>query len=173
MIILLAGSNSPHSINQLLVEWVARLLEAKSPMIIQTANFELPLYSTAQEKKGFPSGLPAFIDQLAIADTLVIAVPEHNGSLPAFFKNVLDWVSRFPSGRSVFEGKKVHLLSASPGRGGSGAIQHTSDILQKLGAAIIQKLPLPHFYERQQKGESPFFPDAATEKILYSFIQKI
>jgi NAD(P)H-dependent FMN reductase len=173
MILLFAGSNSPHSINQTLVEWIARLLEDRSPTVIRLTDYALPIYSPTEEKKGFPSGLQLLFDQLSRADTIVIAVAEHNGSLPAFFKNTLDWLSRLQKEYRVFQGKKLHLLSASPGQGGAGAIRHSSEILQRLGAPIVQSLTVPQFYQRISKRDDQSFPDASTEQLLNNFIQKI
>lgn len=173
MILLFAGSNNPQSINQTLIGWVAGLMKPETAQTIRLTNYELPIYSIIEENNGRGTSLTDLNATLAATDTLVIAVPEHNGSLSAFLKNILDWLSRQQADYRIFQGKKVHLLSASPGKGGQGAIRHTTDILERLGATIVQSLAVTDFYQKIQKNNGQLLPDKATQQVLITFIQNI
>jgi chromate reductase, NAD(P)H dehydrogenase (quinone) len=147
-ILLFAGSNNPRSINQLLVTSVAGLINTGNHKIINLRDFPLPLYSVELQQQGIPQQA---IDLKKIVDDypfLVITVAEHNGSISAFFKNVLDWLSRVGQDYRVFKNKQVVLLSASPGDGGASAISHAEFILKRLGATITGKIQVNNFYQR-------------------------
>src|SRR5690606_3102301 len=91
-ILFFSGSNSTNSINQKLVETLARMTQAKTVRSINLRDFPVPLYSDIEEARGIPAEtnhLQGIIDD---HDLLVIAVPEHNHSVPAFFKNTVDWL---------------------------------------------------------------------------------
>src|SRR5579859_5706170 len=147
-ILLFAGSNNPGSINQLLVTSVAGLINANNYKIINLRYFPLPLFSVEEQKLGIPQQA---IDLRKIVEghpAMIISVAEHNGSISAFFKNVLDWLSRVGKDYRVFDNKQVILLSASPGGGGTGAISHAEVVLSRLGATITGKIQVNNFYQR-------------------------
>ncbi|MBT8209590.1 MAG: NAD(P)H-dependent oxidoreductase, partial [Eudoraea sp.] len=94
-IIAFAGSNSSTSINYQLVKYTVGLVEEHQVQLLNLANFPFPMYSEDQERKwGFSNSLVEFKDDLKNAAGLVLSVNEHNGSPSAYFKNVLDWLSR-------------------------------------------------------------------------------
>jgi len=64
----------------------------------------------------------------------------------AAFKNLFDWTTRLKA--NIFEGRKILLLSASPGkRGGLGALEAARSRFPKHGAEIIGAFSLPYFEE--------------------------
>ena len=148
-ILLFTGSNSLQSINRTLIEYAARQLSWEEHTMLDLKDYTLPIFSTEiEEKEGVPQNAKVLNNLIQEHDLLVISVPEHNGSVPAFFKNVLDWVSRAQKKYRVFENKSVLLLSTSPGKsGGSGALAHAEVILSRLGGSIIGKLSIPSYYD--------------------------
>ena len=90
-----AGSNSSTSINYKLVRYTAGLIDGKEVQLLNMANFPFPLYSEDVEKtKGFSNSLMELRDDIKSAEGLIISVNEHNGSPSAYFKNLIDWLSR-------------------------------------------------------------------------------
>ena len=121
-IIAFAGSNSSTSINQKLVTYASTVVEGAEVKQIKLTDFPLPIFSEDLEKdSGYPEELAALHAEIKSHDALIISVNEHNGGISAFFKNILDWLSRIEY--KFLEGKKILCLSASPGgRGGLTAL---------------------------------------------------
>ena len=121
-ILAFAGSNSSSSINKQLVDYVVFRLDNVKAKTLLLTDYDIPMYSEDIEKnEGFPVGIQELKQEIAACDGLVIAVNEHNGSVSAFFKNILDWLSRVD--RSFFGERKILLMSTSPGgRGAAGAL---------------------------------------------------
>ena len=71
--------------------------------------------------------------------------------MPAFFKNILDWLSR--TGVKYLENTNVLLMSASPGRGGAkGAAASVAKIIGYAGANIVSEFNFPSFGENFDSG---------------------
>lgn len=146
-ILAFAGSNSSTSINYKLVKHTASLVKGHQLSLMNMANFPFPMFSEDHEKeKGFSNSLIEIMKDIKNADGLIISVNEHNGNVSAFFKNFLDWLSRLD--KNFLEGKKVFLMSTSPGkRGAIGAFEITNNILPRFGAAAVFGFSLPSFYD--------------------------
>lgn len=141
-IIAFAGSNHTRSINQSLVEYASRQIEGNSVKILNLRDVDVPIYSIDRERnQGIPPEILRLKSMFHNADGFLIASPEHNGSIPAFFKNIIDWLSRID--QNIFEDKPVVLLSASPGaKGGSTNIQHLKMLMPYWGAQILGSFSL-------------------------------
>lgn len=113
-------------------------------------DFRAPIYDgDAETRSGMPESIQAFVDRVMKADGLLIASPEHNGSVTAALKNTIDWASRHREGRATcFTGKTVALLAATPGgHGALGGLEHLRAILGNLGAQVLEEhfgLPTAH-----------------------------
>lgn len=145
-ILAFAGSNSSTSINQKLVEYVASEITDHTVKIMNLVSYPMPMYSEDEEKNnGFPGMTLGLKQEISEADALIISVNEHNGSWSAFFKNVMDWLSRLD--RNFLEGKKILLMSTSPGqRGGIGSLEYAKNMLPRFGGEIIESFSFPSFY---------------------------
>jgi len=143
-IIAFGASTSSNSINKKLATYVARLINSNSE-ILDLNTYEVVMYSADQENKlGIPEKIKNFNAQIQSADVIVISLAEHNGGYTAAFKNIFDWSSRENS--KVFEGKKVFLLSTSPGpRGGLTVLEAAANRFPFHGAQIVGKLAFPSF----------------------------
>lgn len=148
--IAFAGSNSSKSINHQLVSYAASLLDNSE--LIKLNDFEIPMYNIdIEEEKGIPYNVKALHAILSKATFLVISVAEHNGNITAFFKNILDWLSRYD--RNFLENKKIVLLSTSPGKGGANnALQITKKTLPYFKGEVIETLSIGDFYSIFNKG---------------------
>ena len=153
-VLVFGGSNSSESINQSLARIAGNLLEKAEMHEIHLTDYPLPIYGIDHEKK---KGIPEEAIQLKAVfdahDAFIISVPEHNISVPAFFKNSIDWLSRIHM--SFFEHKPILLLSTSPGKGGGrNSLGHAEAILSNyLAGRIVGKFSLPRFYQSVEIGQ--------------------
>ncbi|TSE07153.1 MULTISPECIES: NADPH-dependent FMN reductase [Aquimarina] len=146
-IIAFAGSNSSTSINHKLVEFVASKIEGHKVKIVNLTNYNMPMYSEDEERNNsFPGMAMGLRQEISDTDALIISVNEHNGSWGAFFKNIIDWLSRLD--RNFLEGKKILLMSTSPGkRGGVSSLEYAKNVFPRFGAEIIESFSFPSFYD--------------------------
>jgi len=76
----------------------------------------------------------------------------YNSSVPAGFKNTIDWLSRLEG--KVFQNKPVLLMCATPGkRGGRSVLEHLSQAMPFWGARLCATFGLPEFHEHFQDGK--------------------
>lgn len=146
-IIAFGASYSKNSINREFASFAARQFDGAEIEILDLNNYRVPLFTVDEESEiGFPDDAKRFINKLGEADLFIISLAEHNGSYTAAFKNLFDWASRL--NMKMFEGKKMLLLSTSPGqRGGSGVMGAAAIRFPKHGADIIATFSLPDFKE--------------------------
>jgi NAD(P)H-dependent FMN reductase len=142
-----SGSMSADSINHKLVSYAADQIKEFELNVIQLSDFEAPLYAKEREAE---NGIPESIQRLRTlfddADGFIISIPEYNSSLPAGFKNTMDWLSRMEG--KIFQNKPVLLMATSPGgRGGKSVLDHLSVIIPFWGAQLIGPFSLPVFKE--------------------------
>ncbi|PST84290.1 hypothetical protein C7T94_06110 [Pedobacter yulinensis] len=166
-ILFFSGSNHSVSINQMVVAYLAQMIGGDLAETLQLKRFPAPLYAQEDEQaKGIPETISELINLLDQFDSFVIAVPENNGSVTAFFKNTLDWLSRARKSYRVFQDKKIFLIAVSPGNGGHSAIRHAGDILKRLGATILGERNVRNFDASQ-------FNAGIEESSLHSELQEL
>ena len=151
-ILAFSGSNSKNSINQQLIHAVAKLEVKCNIEIIDLRDFPAPLYGIDEEvDNGIPPSMQLLREKFRNADGFLISSPEHNGSMPAFMKSVLDWQSRQEG--KIFMEKPAVFLSTSPGpRGGASALKHILEIMPFRGAVIIGGHSVGSFSEKVTNG---------------------
>ena len=150
-IIAFAGSNSQNSINSQLITKTASLLVDFDVEILDLRNFDAPIYSDLIEKQGIPVSILALREKLDNADAFVVSTPEHNGFTSAFFKNILDWLSRID--RKTFGDKPVLFMSASPGgRAGKSVRDTLSTLMPRWGADIVVNYGMGNFHQKVING---------------------
>lgn len=152
-ILAFAGSNSSTSINHALIENIASKITNADVTVIKLYDYSLPMYGEDIERnEGFPDPLKSLLQLVKEADGLVISVNEHNGTVSAYFKNVLDWLSRIEY--KFLTDKKVFLSSASPGkRGAISAFEYAKGVLPRFGAEVIDGVNFPSFSENYSAEE--------------------
>ncbi|NMM49899.1 NAD(P)H-dependent oxidoreductase [Flammeovirgaceae bacterium KN852] len=154
-IVAFAGSNSSTSINMQLVNCVLSMLDRDQYEIIRLNlnDFEMPLYSIDREKaNGIPDEAHEFRAYFADADAIICSMAEHNRSYTVAFKNIFDWSSRVDL--NIFGGKKMLLMSTSPGGyGGGNVMSAASGFFPKCGAEVVDTFSLPKFYDNFKEGK--------------------
>ena len=149
----ISTSSSKTSINKELLKYALEQMPEINATVLELDS-SLPIYSIdIEETKGIPKYTTSLYQELQNYDGFVIALPEHNGSMTALFKNTLDWLSRVD--RNIFNNKSVLLLSTSPGpSGGQYAVKQVSTVISFLGANVIATYSLPSFYQEFDNGIS-------------------
>lgn len=155
-ILAFAGSNSSTSINHKLVSYLSEQVKDADVQLLRLSEINPVMYSEDEQREnGFPEEIEYLFEQIKKADGLLISVNEHNGNPSAFFKNILDWLSRLE--RKFLEGKKIFLLSTSNGaRGGLGSLEVVKNMLPRFGGEIVDTFPVPSFKENFSEREFEF-----------------
>ncbi len=154
-ILAFAGSNSSKSINKQLVVYTTSILEGVEVETIDLRDYDAPIYNQdIEENDGFPKTVQEFNSLLREYDGYIIASPEHNGGMPAFLKNIIDWQTRI-GGKEGFLGKKpVLLLSTSPGGyGGANNLKNIAHAIQYWGGESKISYSLGSFYQKFAEGK--------------------
>jgi NAD(P)H-dependent FMN reductase len=153
-ILTFAGSTRADSYNKKLVQEAGKIAKGIGAEVtfIDLKDYPMPFYDADLEtKEGMPPNAKRFRDLIASNHAMIISSPQYNDSVPAVLKNALDWASRDEEGKTsqaAFTGKKIVLLSASPGKkGGTKALVHLRSILHECGGEVLEKqlsVPLSH-----------------------------
>src|SRR2546423_9379219 len=119
-IVGISGSLRKGSFNTALLRAAIDVAPAGTTIDIQSIR-DIPLYDGDVEvATGVPAAVQALKDRIAAADGVLIATPEYNNSIPGVVKNAIDWLSRPASDiPRVFRDKKVAIIGATPGQGGT------------------------------------------------------
>lgn len=146
-ILAFSGSNSSVSINQRFIHAVAKLVDGID--IIDLRDYDAPIYShDIEAATGLPQNILKLYDLIQGYESIVIALPEHNGLPTAFLKNTLDWLSR-NKGQKFLQDKKVILLSTSPGgNGGASGLAKIQQVIPYWGASVVGTHSLGSFHEK-------------------------
>ncbi len=173
-ILAFSGSNSSTSINQQLINTIAPIVKRVEIEILDLRDYPAEVFGVdVENSKGYPQSMLDFFEKMRSADGYLISVPEHNGSMPAVFKNSLDWISRM--GGKIFNSKPTVFLSASPGgRGGASVLQHLNQIMPHRGAEIIGSHGIAKFKDKLIEGEFKDQEDLKTiEALIHSLEDRI
>lgn len=143
-IIAFGASYSKTSINRQFAGYAAAFFGAEAE-VLDLNDYPLPVFTIDIEKEiGHHPSAINFVAKLEEADFLIISMSEHNGSYTSGFKNLLDWSSRHKL--KMFEGKKILLLSTSPGaRGGLSSLETAMKRFPAHGAEVTETFSLPSF----------------------------
>lgn len=173
-IIAFAVSNSKNSINHQLIEAVSQLLQNVEVEIINLRDYPAVIYGIDEEQEnGYPDKMIELNEKLKEAQGYIISTPEHNGSMPAFFKNAIDWLSRIE--KSVLNDLPTVFLSTSPGpRGASSAGSHLAAIMPYRGTKVIGYHSVGSFNEKVIEGKLIEGEDkVAIEKLIDELLNEI
>lgn len=170
-----AGSNSSTSINYKLVRYTTTLLPEYEIRLTDMAFCPFPMYSEDYEKEhGFSNSLVEFKNDVQKADGIVLSVNEHNSNPSAYFKNLIDWLSRVD--KDFIRDKKVLLMSTSGGkRGAQSSLEVAEKLLTRFGAQITDTFSLPNFKDNFDFDKGILDIELAAEhrKKVHTFIDSI
>ncbi|UJH67500.1 NADPH-dependent FMN reductase [Allomuricauda sp. SCSIO 65647] len=171
-ILAFAGSNSSTSINYKLVKYTTSLVNGHEMNELNMANYPFPLFSVDLEKKeGYSNSLIELKNEIQKADGVILSVNEHNSYPSAYFKNLVDWLSRIE--RKFLVDTKVLLMSTSQGkRGGFGSLEVSKAMLSRFGGDILATFSLPSFNENFEAGKGIVDPNLKDEheRALMTFL---
>ncbi len=144
-ILAFAGSNSSTSINHQLVLATSELIDFAQVDVISLRDFSVHIFGVDIEAEhGSPEQMKELMNLIKSYDGFIISTPEHNGIPPAFFLNILDWLSRIE--RRIFGEKPTFLLSTSTGpRAGISALQILENVIPRFGADVSGVYAFPSF----------------------------
>lgn len=148
--LVFVGSNSSKSINEQLTKAVLKELNVMHTFVDLKA-LDIPLFSEDLEREiKSPKGIVSLKDQIDAFEHIFITTNEHNGNLSAFFKNIVDWLSR--ADKSFLQGKKIFILSTSNGkRGGLGANESLQKMIERFGCEVYESYAFSSFSENFNK----------------------
>ena len=170
-----AGSNSSTSINYKLVKYTTALISEHEVELLDMTDYSFPVFSEDLEKQeGYGPLLVKLKDKIVQSHALIISVNEHNSNPSAYFKNVLDWLSRVD--RNFLADKKILLMSTSGGRRGAmSSLEVVKSIIPRFGGETVATFSLPSFNHTfdEQKGITDAEHSEAHKRALESFLSKI
>lgn len=146
-ILAFAGSLRKDSYNKKLVKIAIRGAEDAGAQVtyIDLKDYPLPIYDQdIEDSSGLPENALKLKKLMLEHDGFLLSCPEYNSSMPAVFKNVIDWASRPASPNEVylccFIDKVVSLMSASPGQlGGLRGLVHVRSMFSNIFSLVLPK----------------------------------
>lgn len=130
---------------------IIRALPGLAPDGVQVAHFDLadvPFYNQDLEGDAQPAAVVAMRAAVTEADGVLFAAPEYNGSYSALTKNTVDWLTR-PMGGGALRGKKVMVVSVTPGPGGGQRISKTlSEVLPFFDNEVVSVVNAAAVHEK-------------------------
>ncbi|PKP82807.1 MAG: NADPH-dependent FMN reductase [Alphaproteobacteria bacterium HGW-Alphaproteobacteria-18] len=178
-ILVISGSLREGSFNQRLADQAAIFAQEAGAEVtsLKLDAVDLPLYTPSIELNAFPEGARRLKLSFAEHDGLLIASPEHNGSIPSALKNAIDWASRPTGGETplaltAFRGKVAGIMSASPSPfGGLRGLMHLRQILGTVQALVVPEQVAVPFAERAFQGSE--LTDAMAREVLAIMAQRV
>ena len=148
--LVFVGSNSSKSINEQLTKAVLKELNV-THTFVDLKTLDIPLFSEDLEREiKSPKGIVSLLDKINSFEHIFITTNEHNGNLSAFFKNIIDWLSR--ADKIFLQGKKIFILSTSNGkRGGLGANESLQKMIERFGCEVYESYAFSSFSENFNK----------------------
>jgi chromate reductase len=154
-ILAFAGSLRKDSYNKKLVKIAIKGAQEAGGSVtyIDLKDYPLPVYDQEiEDSTGIPEAALKLKKLFLEHDGFLISCPEYNSSMPAAFKNAIDWISRPASPQEVylspFIDKIVMLMSASPGQlGGLRSLVHVRAMLGNIFSLVLPQqkcIPLAH-----------------------------
>lgn len=161
------GSLRKDSINKKLALAIAKLAAGKLDLKLVDIS-DLPLYNQDLEAN-FPASAQRVKNEIAASDAVLFVTPEHNRSISAALKNVIDWGGR-PYGQSVWDGTPGAIVGTTPGAIGTAIAQdHLKSILVSQGVALLGRPEVYFTYKDGVFDANNDVTDPAARQLLQGF----
>lgn len=175
-ILAISGSNSVNSINSKLLDYMLSSITSMKTERAALLGYDIPIYNLdIEQARGIPIDVQLVKNKIAEASGLIIGVNEHNGMISAFFKNLIDWLSR--ADRNFLVDKKILLVSTSPGaRGAALALEYIKNTIPRFGGTVVESFSLPSFQENFDMAESAISNadmEVGVQQVIASFLQQL
>lgn len=178
-LLALSGSMRTGSFNQRLIDQAAAIASDAGATVtcIKLADFALPLFAADPPPEDFPVKARELKTLFIEHDGVLIASPEHNGSVSAALKNAIDWASRptgdeHPVALTAFRGKIIGLMSASTGPfGGLRGLLQLRQILGTVQALVATEQVCVPFAD--QAFDGPLLRDALPSQLLPGVVNRV
>lgn len=163
-VLAFSGSNSSVSINHQLLRFAATKIDTCK--VINLRTLTIPMYSYDEElENGIPPDIHYLLTEIKNTEGLLVSTPEHNNLMPAFFKNVLDWLSR--TGVKYLENKTIVLMSTSNGaRGAISAAASVEKMFARVNGVVKERFSLPHFEDNFDSTEGKIVNSLFNEELI-------
>jgi NAD(P)H-dependent FMN reductase len=133
-VLAISGSAGADPLNRRLLESAARVAAPGADFELGPELDAIPFFHPDAEPTDAVSDLRA---RVAGADAVLMATPEHNGSIPASLKNAIDWVA-VPERAGPIRGKPVAVIGADLSAiGCDWAHADVRKVLEVAGARVI------------------------------------
>jgi len=166
----IAGSIADQSYNRTLLKFIAKHCQGIAEIEVLDIN-AVPMFSQDDDQTN-SEVIQNLSKKISEADGVIIATPEHNHTVPAALKNVIEWLSYEIH---PFDGKPVMIVGASYHTQGSSRAQlHLRQILEAPGVNAIV-LPGNEFLLGDVKNafdENGDLKDKRTVDFLQTTLQK-
>jgi chromate reductase len=170
-IAVINGSLRQASINGRLARALAKLAAPKLALAPVRID-DLPLFNQDMEND-LPAPVGRMKSEIAAADAVLFITPEHNRSMSAAMKNVIDWGTR-PYGTSVWLDKPGATIGTSQGNVGTAAAQsHLRSVLASLGVALMGRPEGYVVFKENAMDETGIVIDEALNKILTAYVEAL
>ncbi len=132
-VLAISGSLRQGSYNTQLLRAAEELVPGDVTLELYDELESVPPYNEDRDTDDAPPAVVRLREAIAGADTVLIATPEYNGSVPGQLKNAIDWASRPVGAGAALWGKPVAVVGASTGM--YGAVWAQAELRKILGTA--------------------------------------
>lgn len=132
----ISGSIRKESLNTALLREAQKLAPKGVEVEIYIPN-KLPLFSQDLEND-LPKEVKELKEKIVAAQAILFACPEHNYSITAALKNVIEWGNR-PWGDNSWDEKKAAIMGAGGGAGTARAQLHLRQIFIDLNVKTFNR----------------------------------
>jgi len=172
-VLVLTGSNHSASMNVQFSRYSATKLTDSEVTFLDMTQIDFPMYGIDYEQaNGLPETVKSRFEQLQGFDGYIVSSPEHNGNVPAVFKNFIDWMTRVD--RNFLGGKPTLVLTTSPGPGAGANVRGLlSNSLPHFGGSVTSSFGLPSFgktFSSEGIGEHETALNTAIEQFEAAFV---